>query len=186
MSGRTVLILGAPEPLAQAVAQRFAQEGDFPVRGSFDPGSSSPAARDLRALVESRARPVAVLVTILPPPEAPATAGGQSLLEVVARHCWPLVETFRQTGLVSGAPPRQVLVLAPEGGPFQAGAAQAVNEVLIRYLNHRFSPQGSIFNLLRTEFREDRCEPAARMAYALTSGAMDAVRGQIIRLNGAA
>lgn len=180
MPARTVLILGGPGPLPRAIARRFSLEGDSPILA--DP--SAAGSGGLRALVEACAAPVAVLVLAEPLPGAAETAGERAVLDAVARHCWPLVESFRQIQAVYGAHPGHVLVLAgaePAGTP-AAEAARAVNEVLVPYLNHRFTAQNVNFNLLRLDFRSDPCEGAARMVFALTSGLMDALRGQILNL----
>jgi len=63
---------------------------------------------------------------------------------------------------------------------------QAVNEVLVPYLNHRFTAQDVSFNLLRLDAQDDQSEAAARMVFALTSGLMDALRGQLLNLTGCA
>lgn len=174
--------------MSQDIADRFSLEGETPWLAILPDRPAGPIAQEVRSLVQACAAPVDVLILVHGRVPAPESPGEEALLEAIEHHCWPLVEAVKQVRAASGAYPRHVLVLstASAGGALAAESALAVDTVLVPYLNHRFASENVIFNTLRVEPREERNESVAKMVFALTSGFLDAIRGQVLHVNPAA
>lgn len=140
----------------------------------------------------------------------------RSLLRSIEYSAWPMVEYTQKINEVFGHYPRYVLGLSSIGpDKFTANydfvaAAKAVLETLCKYLSYRLAAEDVRVNILRASFVRteslaatmgeecipfvERFDPSmfvtveevAEAIVALCSGLMDAVRGQVLTIDGGA
>jgi NAD(P)-dependent dehydrogenase (short-subunit alcohol dehydrogenase family) len=145
--------------------------------------------------LKGRCDRIYALILALAPAAGPPAADLRSkanLFDDIERNAWPMVEYTRRIHEVFGSYPRRVVGVSslrrspqPDGAP-DPTAAESLDEVFARYLSYHLFSSGVAVNMIRVEPRgvPPSGDSIAKLVFALTSGLMDAVRGQTLTLLG--
>lgn len=184
---KTVLIAGNALKLMGEIAERFTLEGDNPVviDTSVPVDDLSGTCAGLQGKVGG------IDALIFAPTHKVVTASFSAyderlLWESIDRNSWPLISYTKQIRAVFGAYPKYVFGISTFSQDRYAErldftvAAQGLNEVFVKYLNYHLYGEDIVFNMIRTGGDDSQGKEVARVLYAMTSGLMDAIRGQTI------
>lgn len=194
LRGRTVFIVAAPPPLAEAFDEAFSRHGAKAMRISVDglDAALEPlrcAGHHLDALVVGSSAGTA------PPLTALEDYGVDRLNRSIADGAWPVFAVLQRARAALGRFPRHVVALAADhSGPGDdfAAASDAALETLCRHASGRMAGDDARMNVLRYRLASDANQgrgifaaprEVANAAVALCSGLLDAMRGEVLTVD---